>query len=423
MMIQRPVVSLLLAGLLAATMAPDPADAQIPAPPQQRAVALTGGTVHTVSGSAIPNGTVVFQDGRITAVGANVVIPDGAERVDVTGRHVYPGLIDALSQMGLYEIGAVPVTVDLNEVGRFNPNVRARLAVNPESRHIGTARSNGVLVTVTAPAGGIIAGLASAMALDGWTWEQMTLAPDLGMVVQWPSPFQERQYDESVRDLSDFFATARAYTAARAAAPARHRVDARLEAMAPVLDGRTPVLVHASELRQIQDAVAWAEAEGVRIVLIGGHDAGYVADLLARRGIPVVVTTVLDSPNRAWEPYDTRYTLPARLHQAGVPFAIAGAASAPYANRLPYEAGAAIAFGLPAQEALRAVTLYPARILGLDQRIGTIEPGRDATLLVTTGSPLEYATTIEQAYIQGRRIDLRDAHRQFFEKYTERLRP
>jgi imidazolonepropionase-like amidohydrolase len=419
---QRPIVPTILAGLLALTLAPVSAAAQVPAPPQARAIALTGGTVHTVSGDPIPNGTVVFHDGRITAVGANVAIPEGAERVDVTGRHVFPGLIDALSQMGLYEIGAVPVTVDLNEVGRFNPNVRARLAVNPESRHIGTARSNGVLVTVTAPAGGIVAGLASAMALDGWTWEQMTLAPDLGMVVQWPSPFQERQYDESVAELNEFFASARAYTAARAAAPDRHRVDARFDAMAPVLDGRTPVLVHASELRQIQDAVAWAEAEGVRIVLIGGHDAGYVADLLARRGIPVIITTILDSPNRAWEPYDTRYTLPARLHHAGVTFAIAGSASAPNANRLPYEAGAAIAFGLPAHEALRAVTLYPARILGLDHRIGAIEPGRDATLLVTTGNPLQYAATIEQAYVQGRRIDLRDAHRQFFEKYTERLR-
>jgi CheY-like chemotaxis protein len=138
--------------------------------------------------------------------------------------------------------------------------------------------------------------------------------------------------------------------------------------------------------------------------------------------LPVIITTVLDSPNRAWEPYDSRYTLPARLHQAGVRFAIAGSASAPYANRLPYEAGAAIAFGLPEEEALRAVTLYPARFLGLEDRVGTLAPGRDATLLITTGSPLEYATTIEQAYIQGRRIDMRDAHRQFYEKYRERLR-
>jgi imidazolonepropionase-like amidohydrolase len=411
-----------LSPLLAALIVTAAADAQVPAPRQDRPVALVGGTIHTITGESIANGTVVFEDGRITAVGLDVPIPPDAERVDVTGRHIVPGLIDAHSQMGLYEIGAVPVTVDLNELGRFNPNVRARLAFNPESRHIGTARSNGVLVAVSSPAGGIVAGLASAMALDGWTWEQMTLAPDIGLVVQWPSPFQERQYDESTSDLRDFFATARAYDAARTAAPDRHAIDARLEAMRPVLAGEVPVLVHAGELRQIQDAVTWADEERVRIVILGGHDAGYIADLLARRDIPVIITTVLDSPNRAWEPYDSRYTLPARLHQAGVRFAIAGSASAPYANRLPYEAGAAIAFGLPADEALRAVTLHPARILGLDDRVGSIEVGRDATLLVLSGAPLEYASTLEQAYIQGRRIDMADAHRRFFDRYTEKVR-
>jgi len=403
-----------------ATIWASTADGQIPAPPQTGVIALTGGTVHTVSGDVIENGTVVFENGVITQVGGAVDVPAGARRVDVSGRHIYPGLIDAHSQLGLYEIGAVDVTVDLNELGALNPNARAHVAFNPESRHIGVARSNGVLVAVSSPQGGLIAGTSSAMALDGWTWEGMTLRPETGLIVHWPSPFQERQYDSSTRDLRDFFATARAYRAARAADPARHGVDARLEAMVPVLDGGVPVTVHASELRQIQDAVAWAEEEGVRLVILGGHDAGYVADLLAHRRIPVIVTTVLDAPNRAWEPYDTRYSLPARLHAAGVPFAIAGAGSAPYANRLPYEAGAATAFGLPADEALRAVTLSPARILGLDGRVGSIEVGKDATLLITTGDPLEYATAIEQAYVQGRRIDMRDAHRQFFEKYMQR---
>lgn len=414
------VAALATAAALAA--GPVPTRAQVPAPPQAGAIALVGGTIHTVSGETIEGGTIVFEGGVITAVGRDLTVPPGARTIDIAGRHVYPGLIDAHSQMGLYEIGAVPVTVDLNEVGAFNPNVRARLAFNPESRHIGTARSNGVLVAVSSPTGGTIAGLSSAMVLDGWTWEQMTLVPDAALIVHWPSPFQQRQYDESTRALSDFFATARAYQAARAAAPDRHAVDARLDAMIPVLERRTPVMVHASEIRQIQDAVAWAEREDIRIVLLGGHDAGYVADLLARRSIPVIITSVLDSPNRAWEAYDARYTLPARLHAAGVPFAIAGSASAPYANRLPYEAGAAIAFGLPADEALRAVTLNPARILGLDRRVGSLDVGKDATLLVTTGDPLDYASRIEHAFIQGRQIDLADAHRQFFDRYTERAR-
>jgi imidazolonepropionase-like amidohydrolase len=420
-----PVATLtaaLAAALTAATLTAATLTAQVPAPPQTQPIALVGGTIHTATGAPIANGTIVFDDGVITAMGAGVEVPANAQRVDITGQHVYPGLIDAHSQMGLSEIGSVPVTTDLNELGRFNPNMRARLAVNPESRHIGTSRSNGVLVAVAAPGGGLISGTASALMLDGWTWEQMTLDPETGLIVNWPSSFQERQYDQAIRELTDYFATARAYHAARTAAPDRHPVDARLDAMIPVLEGRMPVLIQAGELRQIQDAITWAERENVRIVIVGGHDADYVADVLAHRDIPVILTSVLGSPNRAWEPYDARYALPARLHQAGVRFAIAGSSSAAYANRLPYEAGAAIAFGLPADEALRAVTLYPARILGIDDRVGDLAVGKHATLMVTSGHPLEYATTINQVFIQGRSVDLMDIHRQFFDKYTEKVR-
>jgi imidazolonepropionase-like amidohydrolase len=424
--------------LLLCLAAACPLSAQTPAPPQGRPVALTGGTIHTVTQGVIENGTILFEDGRISALGTDVSIPSHAERVDVTGRHIYPGLIDAYSQLGLYEIGGFDVTIDLNELGPFNPNARAHVAFNPESRHIGVARSNGVLVAVSSPAGGLVAGLSAAMMLDGWTWEQMTLKPETGLVVNWPAigagPFPggfggppgarrgAAQYDEEVRELREYFAAARAYRTARAAAPDRHATDSRLEAMIPVLDGRVPVVVLANELRQIQDAVAWAEEEVVRMVLLGGRDAAYVAPLLARRQIPVLITNVLTAPARAWEPHDSEYGLPAALHRAGVRVGITGGPSAAYANRLPYEAGAAIAFGLPDDEALRAVTLNPAQFLGFDDRVGSIEVGKDATLLITTGSPLEYATIIEQAYIEGRRIDMADAHRRFYEKYSEKVR-
>jgi imidazolonepropionase-like amidohydrolase len=420
---------------------PAAAHAQTPAPQQGRPVALTGGTIHTVTHGVIENGTILFEDGRITALGTNVTIPSHAERVDVAGRHIYPGLVDAYSQMGLFEIGGFDVTIDVNELGDFNANARAHVAFNPESRHIGVARSNGVLVTVSSPAGGLISGHSAAMMLDGWTWEQMTLKPDAGLIINWPSAAApafgqfgggppggrgrgdaEAQYNQSITQLSDWFADARAYRTARAAAPGRHSSDARLEAMIPVLEGRVPVVIQASELRQIQDAVTWADAEGLRMVLLGGRDAAYVAPLLAQRQIPVLITSVLTSPSRAWEPHDAGYALPAALHRAGVRVGITGAASAQYAHRLPYEAGAAIAYGLPADEALRAVTLHPAQFLGFADRVGSLEVGKDATLLITTGSPLEYATIIEQAYVEGRLIDMEDAHRRFFEKYAEKLR-
>jgi imidazolonepropionase-like amidohydrolase len=419
------VIALAVALAVAVVLAPAAADAQMPAPVQDRPIALVGGTLHTVSGPVIEGGTIVFQDGRITALGTDVQIPSGAERVDATGMHIYPGLIDGWSQMGLFEIGGFDVTIDLNELGPVNPNARAHVAFHPESRHIGTTRSNGVLVTVSSPGGGVISGLSAAMMLDGWTWETMTLKPNTGLMVQWPSPNNREQYEENQETLRDAFAQARAYrTARRAAADGGPHldVDSRWEAMIPVLDGEVPVVVSAMEIRQIRDAVAWAEEEGVRLVILGGGDADRMAEELATRQIPVLLTSVLSTPMRSWEPYDRTFSLPARLHEAGVPFAIVGGSSAPYANRLPYEAGVAMAHGLPEEEAIRALTLYPAQHLGLEDRVGSLEVGKDATLLITTGNPLEYATTIERAFIEGRDIDLMDAHRQFYERYSEKVR-
>ncbi len=393
--------------------------AQLPAPPQGRPVALVGGTIHTVSGERIENGTIVFADGVITAVGTQVEVPPEAERIDVVGRHVYPGLIDGFSQVGLYEIGSIDLTIDTNEFGTFNPNVRVEVAVNPESRHIGTTRSNGVLTTVTTPSGGLVSGFSAALALDGWSWEAMTLRSGVALNVNWPNPGNESTYEAQIRELKALFATARAYRDTRNGSVP---LDLRWEAMVRAVEGEVPVVVTANELRQLQDAIRWAEAEGLRLVLRGGRDALYVADHLAAREIPVLLTSVMSAPGRSWEPYDGAYALPARLHERGVRFAITGSSSAPYANRLPYEAGAAVAFGLPEEEALRAVTLYPARFLGLDDRVGSLEPGKDATLIITTGSPLDYLADVEQAYIQGRRIDMNDIHRQFYEKYSEKVR-
>jgi imidazolonepropionase-like amidohydrolase len=417
----------LIALVLVALALPNPTAAQMPAPVQDRPIALVGGTLHTVSDGVIENGTLVFQNGRITALGtgAQVQVPSGAEQVDATGMHIYPGLIDGWSQMGLFEIGGFDVTIDLNELGPVNPNARAHVAFHPESRHIGTTRSNGVLVTLSSPGGGVISGMSAAMMLDGWTWETMTLKPHTGLMVQWPPPGNDRIYREGQETLREAFAQARAYKTAREAADAggpHVNHDSRWEAMIPVLEGEIPVVVNASRLKQIRDAVDWAEEEGVRLVILGGGDADLMAEELARREIPVLLTSVLSTPARNWEPYDHTFGLPARLHEAGVPFAIVGGSSAPYANRLPYEAGVAMAHGLPEEEAVRALTLSPARILGIDERVGSLEVGKDATLLITTGNPLEYATTIERAFIEGRDIDLMDAHRQFYERYSEKVR-
>lgn len=421
-----PVSALLLLSLLLSS----PVAAQTPAAPQSQPVALTGGTIHTLAGETVENGTILFENGIITAIGTDVELPAGTLVEDITGKHVYPGLIDSWSQMGIFEISAVEMTLDINEVGPINPNVRVERAFHAASRHIGVARSAGVTTSVTTPGGGwgspLIAGQSAAMMMDGWTWEEMTLQAGLGMMVSWPNPGNARNYARQLGELRDSFADARAYmTAVRAHeagnAP-RHDFDSRWHAMMPVLDGDMPVVVSANDMRQIQDAITWAQEEGVRLIILGGRDAHLVTEHLIAYEVPVLITTVQSSPSRWWEPYNAWYELPAQLYRAGVTFAIAGSNNAANVNRLPFEAGTAAAFGLPVEEALKSLTVYPAQIFGLDDRIGSLQPGLHADLLITTGNPIEYSTRVEQVYVQGRKSDMNDMHRQFFQRYSEKIR-
>jgi imidazolonepropionase-like amidohydrolase len=398
--------------------------AQTPAPPQTQPIALTGGTIYTVSNGVIENGTILFEDGVITAIGENIDIPSNAERVDVSGKQIYPGMVDAYTRMGIFEIGAVNMTVDISEEGDFNPNVTPEVAFNPASRHIGTARTNGVLTAVTTPGGGVISGQSSTMMLDGWSWADMVLQSGTAMMINWPSADDDEYGDELV-SLHDFVAQAKAYHKAKEAADQgdapRVTFDTRLEAMGAAISGDQPIVVEANEMREIQDAVSWARSENFNIVIMGGRDAHYITEFLVEHDVPVIVTSVLDSPDRDWEAYDDQYRLPAKLQDAGVTFAIAGGSSAPYTFRLANEAGASVAFGLTEDEAFRAVSLSPAEILGFADRVGSLEEGKDATLLITTGNPVEYSSQIEQAYIQGREIDMTDAHRELYEKYRQKV--
>jgi len=430
----------LRAGLLGAVMAgafalstasAAAAQVRMTQPPQSQPIAITGATIHTVSDGVIENGTIVFEGGVITAVGANVQVPAGAQVVDGTGKHVYPGLIDAYSTVGISEIGAVDVSSDVNELGLFNPNVRAELAVNAESRHIGTSRTAGVLVTLTTPGGGLISGMSSAMNMEGWTWEEMSLKGEAALNVNWPNPRGFRggfggnggdrpSYGDQVAELKSFFAEARAYRDAKASGE-RILSDSRFESMIPALNREIPVVVAANSIAQINDAITWAQEEDIDLVIRGGQDALYVAERLVANDIPVIVTSTMDAPDRSYEGYDGAYARAAKLHEAGVRFAISGGSGALYTNRLPWEAGVAVAFGLPEEEAIRAVTQAPAEMMGIGDRVGTLEVGKDATLLLTTGNPLDTMNEIEQAYIQGRTLDMMDIQRFFFEKYLAKI--
>lgn len=403
------------------------AQAPTPTPGQGAPIALEGGTIHTMAGEVLENGSILFENGVITRIGADISAqyPPGTQRRDISGKHVYPGLIDAWNQIGIYEIGAVGMSTDINEQGPVNPNVRVERAFNPESRHIAIGRSAGVLTSVTTPGGGLVSGQSAAMMMDGWTWEEMTLKSGVGMVLNWPNARNTERYNEQLAVLQEAFDDARAYRTARQAMEAgnapRHDFDSRLHAMMPLFEGELPLVVNANEVQQIQDAVTWAENEGLEIIILGGRDAPLVASHLLEKDVPVIITTVLSSPFRNWEAYDTRYSLPLRLYEAGVKFAIAGGNSAANVNRLPFEAGAAAAFGLPVDAALHALTSAPAEILGLEHRIGTLEVGKDATLLITSGNPIEYSTQVEQVFIAGRESSMMDAHRELYQKYRQRL--
>lgn len=436
--------TLAVATLLAAMVAPRAVQAQerMTVPPQEGPVVLKGATIHTVTKGTITNGTIVLERGKITAIGGpEVPTPRAAKVVDVSGKHIYPGLIDAYSTVGLTEIGSVDVSNDINELGDFNPNIRADIAVNAESRHIGTTRSAGVLVAFSTPEGGVISGLSSAMSLEGWTWEEMSMKGAAALNVRWPDPNARpggrfggggggrggppgpppKSYAEQVQQIRDWFSEARAYRDAVKSGQVG-RTDTRYAAMIPALDGKIPVVVAAEGAAQINDAITWGKAEGVKLVIRGGRDALFVADRLKAEGVPVILTSTMSAPDRQYESYDNAYATPAKLHAAGVKFAIAGGSGGLYSYRLPWEAGVAVAFGLPEEEALKAVTINAAEFMGIADKVGSLEVGKEGTLLITSGTPLDMTSNIIQSYIQGREINMMDIHKLFFQKYMEKIK-
>ena len=417
----------------------------IPAAKQKKPIALVGGTIHTVSGAVISNGTILFDKGKIVAVGQTVSIPADAERINIAGKHVYPGIIDSYSNMGLTEIGSVRGTQDGREQGSINPNARAEVAVDAESELFPVARSGGILVSASSPGGGLISGTSAALMMDGWTYEDMTLKAPLGLIVNWPPMVYEqggggffggnqmskenwlKRRDSQIKELNDAFADARAYMVAKKAEAQKgvpyHDTDSRWEAMIPVLEGRVPVFIEAGELAQIQAAITWAEQQGVKLVIVGGRDAWKVTDQLKAKNIPVIVQPILFAgPPHRYSAYDEIYSLPNKLKQAGVRFSISGDGDASNSRNIPHHAATAAAFGLPTEDALKAVTLYAAEILGIADHVGSLETGKDATLLITNGDPLELSTFVEQAYIQGKKIDMRDKHKRLYQKYQEKYK-
>ena len=412
----------------------------INSPGRKPLVAIRNATIVPVTSATIPIGTIVFDHGVITAVGANVAIPANATVIDGTGLFVYPGLIDSGSHVGLEEISAVPGTVDTAELGDINPNARAEIAVNPHSNVIPVTRVNGITTVVTEPEGGIISGSSAMIQLAGWTPQEMTLKAPLAMHIHFPrlrtNSFDEvpqdeeaakeatKNYTKQIDKLRDVFKDAQAYakaTAARTNHPdiKRNDRDVILEALVPVVEGREPVVMHANLERDIRAALKFADEFKLKVILADAEDVARVIPELKSRNIPVILGPILSLPPREDDPYDLVFTNAKTLNDAGIPFAIQSQ-DAHNARNLPYQAAACAAFGLPKDVALRSVTIAPAQIFGLADKIGSLETGKLANIIMTDGDPLEIVTHVRRLFIGGEEITLDTNQTLLWEKFKAR---
>ncbi len=401
--------------------------------------AIIGGTVHTVSDGVIENGTVLVRDGVIDAVGRNLVVPGGAKLIDATGQHVYPGLIDAGGRLGLSEIGSVRATRDDFDIATYGPELRTVNAVHPHSAHIPIARAGGITMQLARPTGGTISGQAGLIRLDGWTADDMVVESEAGLfmtVPSLPAKLSGKEKDKkkrrgahkkSLRELEAFLTKAKNYARAMKAATENQMMkapptDARLAAMRPYLRGEKPVLFNANGYKHILDSIAFAEKHGLKSIIFGGRESWKLADTLSTGNIPVILRSVLSLPSGRFEAYDSVYRCAARLEEAGVLWSPA-TGSAANVYDLPFNAGMGIAYGVPEERAIRAMTLSAAEILGVGDRFGSIEKGKMADLIIATHPPTQVVSQITAVMIAGKLIDLSNKHSENYERFRNRPRP
>ncbi len=413
--------------------------AQVPAPgnPQSQPVILLGATAHLGNGEVIENSALAFEDGKLTMVGTAAEAEDmdlsGYEQINLNGKHVYPGFILPNTDLGLKEIGAVRATVDNEEEGGLNPNVRSIISYNTDSELIPTFRFNGVLVAQIVPKSGMIPGSSSIVHLDAWNWEDAAMLTDDAIHLNWPGRYAMKfdystytvnrvtneSYETQVQTLENLFADAQAY---HELGEGKEK-NLKLEAMQGVMDGSVALYLHAEEAREIVESIKFLKARGVeRMVLVGGYEAHLVTDFLKENDIPVIVDNVHRLPERPDEDVDQPYKLPAQLHNAGLLVGLCydiGMNSR--ARNLPFLAGTAAAYGISKEEALMMITSNNAKILGIDDQVGSLETGKDATLFVSGGDALDMrGNLVEHVFISGRKVTLDAMQQRLYQKYKEK---
>jgi imidazolonepropionase-like amidohydrolase len=418
-----------IVALAAALALPASAAAQIGVG-QQDTWLITGGTVVVGNGQRLENSSVLIRNGRIEAVGPSVAAPADAKRIDARGRYVYPGMIDSFTPIGLTEIGGIAPMTMRSELGDYNPHNRALVAINVSSELIAITRSNGVTAAITAPSGGSISGQAALIHMSGWTWEDMAITPSAAFIMSFPrggafSNFggatartATNRAEEEFRAFRDYISNARDYHLLREAGSDDFNLP--YESMRQLFRGEVPALISADSDVQIRGAIELGEELGFRVIINGGRDAWKVADLLARRNVPVILGSLQNTP-AADAPYDALWAQPAVLHRAGVKFAFS-TGGATNARHVPYHAQLAVAYGLPTDIAFRALSLWPAEIFGAGDKVGSIEAGKIANLFISDGDPLDIRTNITDVFINGRLLPKDDRHSRFYEVFNNRPR-
>jgi imidazolonepropionase-like amidohydrolase len=412
--------------------------------PPQNTFVIRNAHIITVSGADIENGVVLIRDGKIAAVGTNVSIPSNAQQIDAGGMTVFPGMFDAGTSLGLVEVGqGATGTVDLSEVGDLNPNAKAIISIHAYSAHVAVTRVDGVTNVLSAPTGGLISGQAALINLVGTTPKEMAMVPFAALMINYPriaqrggdfgNPDQQttnlsevltnnaRQVEQIRKMLRDAEAYGRAQDAyQKDKSLPRPDQNIVFDALVPYVRGERPVIFRADREAEIRGAVRFADEMKLKPIILGGADAAKVISLLKEKNVPVIVTGILDLPSREDDNYDALYETPAKLQEAGVRFCISTGDNGAHVRNLPLYAGMAAAFGLSKAEALKSVTLYPAQILNVADRLGSIEPGKMANLVVADGDPLEARTHIRYVFIDGRQIPMVSRHTELNDAFKNR---
>jgi imidazolonepropionase-like amidohydrolase len=410
--------------------------AQVPTPggAQTKPILITGATVHTGTGQVIENGAVAFENGKLTYVGPTASAPADKSRFDVInaqGKHVYPGFIMTNSILGLVEIESFRATADNTETGSLNPNVRSQISYSTDSEVTPTYRFNGILLAEITPQGGVISGTSTVMQLDAWNWEDATIAKDAAVHLNWPSRLRGRfdfetftfvtepnaDYAKTLTELTTFFNDAVGYSKL-----APKTVNLKMEAMQGILNGSQVLVMHASTSKEIVEAVKFAQGYGIkRLAIVASSEAIKVASFLKENSVPVIIPMVHDLPARADEDVDLPYALPAALTKAGVTVVFSHNDAIARGRNLPFYAGTAVAYGMDKEEALKAITLNPAKILGIDKTVGSLEVGKDATLFISEGDALDFRSNrVSDAFINGRKSILYNKQQILNDQYAKK---